>query len=195
MNDTIVTIRGWVGGVPRHYDPEGNEAMPVTFLNVGVTPRYYSRVHSEYKEGVTTWYSVRCYGRLAKNAAGCLSKGTPVLVRGRLSQREWVDASGVVHSSFDVNADSIGVEISTGVANYVKVLKNPPGDMRDDRWRTEPKGEGAEGEAGADGEMGGSDPGADVVDIAGLDQDAFEADDVDADDAALEAELEEDELV
>lgn len=128
MNDTMVTIRGWVGSAPRFYEEktqeDGTTFRAATLFNVGVTPRYYSRAREEYYDGVTTWYSVRCRGTLAENAARSLSRGTPVLVRGKLTSRTYADKDGVARTAFDLHADSIGVEISTGMANFARVMNS-----------------------------------------------------------------------
>ncbi|WP_270975169.1 single-stranded DNA-binding protein [Trueperella sp.] len=179
MNDTIVTIRGWVGGAPRYFPPDENGAGAATIVNVGVTPRYFSRAHSEFRKGVTTWYSVRCYGSLAKNAATSLHKGTPVLVRGRLTQRMWADRDGVARTSLVIHADSVGVEISTGMANFVKIMNTPPAAPGDEQWRVEPKAESSEAaEAGQALPEGRGEDSLDVVDIeaAALDAEALGAD-------------------
>lgn len=143
MNDTIMTIRGWVGGAPRHYpkDPKVTGSRMATTFRVGVTPRYYSRAEGEYQDGMTTWFSVRSYGNLAYNAASSLGKGTPVIVRGKLSTRQWSDKDGVVHNELVIVADSIGVEISAGMANYVRVMRIANPDETD-QWRTSPDGQG-----------------------------------------------------
>ncbi len=137
MNDTHVTIRGWIGGAPRMFSNTANgsgdgQNRPTTIFRVGVTPRYFSRQTATYTDGVTTWYSVRCYGSLAKNAAFSLRTGMPVLVRGRLTSRLWTDKDGIQQRELSIMADSVGVELSNGLVNYSKhsdkVLESQPGE-------------------------------------------------------------------
>lgn len=122
MNDTYVTIRGWIGGEPKYFSNSNDDdtASHATFFRVGVTPRYYSRREEKFTDGVTTWYSVRCYGKLAMNAAVSLKTGVPVLVRGRLTTRLWKDKQGEEHSELAITADSVGLELSNGIANYAR---------------------------------------------------------------------------
>mgnify|MGYP002737251623 CR=1 FL=1 len=148
MNDTHVTIRGWIGGEPKLFDKRSageNPNRATTIFRVGVTPRYFNRFENQYTDGATTWYSVRCYGALAKNAAMSLSKGMPVMVRGRLTTRLWMDKSGNQNSELAIIADSVGVELSNGIVDYTKrsdrVLKPQPGEpgWTDVSERTEPE--------------------------------------------------------
>ncbi|VEI12743.1 single-stranded DNA-binding protein [Trueperella bialowiezensis] len=122
MNDTHVTIRGWIGGSPRMFTNTASDGTETytTIFRVGVTPRHYDRRNGQYTDGVTMWYSIRCYGQTAKNAAMSLSTGNPVIVRGRLVTRLWVDRDGVQRSELTIYADSVGVELSTGLVNYTK---------------------------------------------------------------------------
>ncbi len=116
-NETYVTIRGFVGAVPAMYGNEVNRSTVV--IRVGVTARTYNREAGEYQSGTTAWYSVRCYGALGTNVARCVRKGTPVLVRGRLVPRSWTDKHDQMHIEFNILADSIGIELGTGIANFI----------------------------------------------------------------------------
>ncbi|XCB29671.1 single-stranded DNA-binding protein [Arcanobacterium hippocoleae] len=139
INDTIVTIRGWVGADPTIYrngssDTESanntsNSNNISAVLNVGVTPRSYSRKTGQYKDGETAWYSVRAFGRLAENISSCVKKGTPLLVRGKLTSRTFLTKEKETRTSQVILADAVGIEISIGVANYMRggsVHPNPP---------------------------------------------------------------------
>lgn len=137
MNDTHVTIRGWIGGEPRMFSNRTNGSgtdsnRATTIFRVGVTPRYFSRHDNQFTDGVTTWYSVRCYGALATNASLSLKKGMPVIVRGRLTTRLWIDKSGEQQREMSIIADSVGVELSSGIASYGKrsdaVVQPQPGE-------------------------------------------------------------------
>ncbi|WP_124039747.1 single-stranded DNA-binding protein [Neoactinobaculum massilliense] len=118
VNDTVVTVRGYAGADPVVYD--NGERGKVTQINVGCTPRLYSRSAKQFKDGSTTWYTVRCYGRLGKNAASSVRRGHPVLVRGRLSPQTWTDKDGHEHVRLTVLADSLGVELTTGIVAFTK---------------------------------------------------------------------------
>ena len=165
MNDTHVTIRGWIGGEPKLFDKDGETAFEAEL--------HQSAKCSDSLSRLTTWYSVRCYGALAKNAAMSLSKGMPVMVRGRLTTRLWMDKSGNQNSELAIIADSVGVELSNGIVDYTKrsdrVLKPQPGEpgWTDVSERTEPEqgwtgtGDSRAGTSGSRADTGV--PGADGV--------------------------------
>ncbi len=125
-NDTSITVRGWAGAKPTLYinsQTQGKKISKIstTVLNVGVTPRNYNRQTGDFQDGDTTWYSVRCYGALARNVAISIQKGTPVLVRGKLTTRSYQDKTGADRQAQVIIADSLAIDLNYGVANYVKV--------------------------------------------------------------------------
>ncbi|MFP7697045.1 single-stranded DNA-binding protein [Trueperella sp. LYQ143] len=126
MNETTITIRGWVGATPRLYNNNSHSEHPsggsgtTTVFRVGVTPRRYSRARDSYQDGHTAWYSVRCYGALARHAATSLHTGMPVLIRGQLNVRPYTDSAGIERNELLVLADSIGVELATGTVQFAK---------------------------------------------------------------------------
>lgn len=137
-NDVYVTVRGFTGGVPIVYNNE-NGGSTVT-LRVACTPRRFDRGAKEYTDGTTQWYTIRCYNALAENVKGCITTGTPVIVRGKLTLRTWDDKNGVSHFDNTILADALGIELSTGQANYTPVRRQklerldgePAGSASDD---------------------------------------------------------------
>lgn len=170
MNETTITVRGWVGADPRVFENAYNSDTGQTYerttlvMRVGVTPRYYSRRSGQYEDGQTVWYSVRCYGALANNAMKSVHRGSPVLVRGRLSSRTYADSSGAGRSELIIIADSVAIELSTGVATFVKRSDAPVQALDGERGPDDDFGDGAPN-AGAGVELGeGGEPeeGADI---------------------------------
>ncbi|MFT0847745.1 single-stranded DNA-binding protein [Actinomycetaceae bacterium L2_0104] len=144
-NETYVAVRGFVGAVPAIYGNDTNRNTVV--IRIGVTARSYNREAGEYRDGTTAWYSVRCYGALGANVAGSVRKGTPVLVRGRLVPRTWTDRHDQTHTEFNILADSVGIELGTGIANFARVRNGELPSL---------EGEPASG-SGTDRARGGSD--------------------------------------
>lgn len=116
-NETYVTVRGYVGSVPTIFGAEPQKSTVV--IRVGVTARRFNREAEEYTNGETAWYSVRCFGTLGQHVARSVQRGTPVLVRGRLVPRLWVDKDGVQRTEFNILADAVGIELSTGVGHFI----------------------------------------------------------------------------
>lgn len=127
-NETIVTVRGWCAGTPVTFDQIDDDAVTrpnATIIRLGVTASYYSRQQGAFMQGETAWYSVRTYGTLATNVASCVRRGTPLLVRGRLVPRRYSNKDGVEMIEQTIIADSVAVDLNTGIANYTKVSAQP----------------------------------------------------------------------
>lgn len=118
-NETYITVRGYAGADPVAYD-NGN-GLTTVVARVGVTARIRDRETHRYRDGTTSWYSVRCYGDLGLNVSRSVRRGTPVLVRGRLVERSWTAKDGAERTDLSIIADALGIELSSGVATFVKV--------------------------------------------------------------------------
>lgn len=130
-NETTITIRGWAGSKPKMYvnsSDDGTVKQATTIFNVGVTPRSFNKREGVYQDGRTMWYSVRCYGNLARNVSLSIGKGYPVLVRGRLLNHFFTGKSGEERNSAVIMADSIGIELNSGTASYAKTIHQQAGE-------------------------------------------------------------------
>jgi single-strand DNA-binding protein len=90
-------------------------------MRVAWTPRRQDRVTGEWADGNTSYVTVICWRRLATNGAVCLRKGDPVVVKGRLSIRNYEDKQGVRRIAVEVEASSVGHDLSRGVAQFQRV--------------------------------------------------------------------------
>ncbi len=61
-------------------------------------------------DGDTTFLDCTIWGAAAESAVESITKGTPVIVIGKLKQRT-VEKDGGKHTYFDVNVDSIAVDV------------------------------------------------------------------------------------
>ncbi len=118
MNDTHITLHGWVGGEVRHRDVKG---VSVSTLRVGVTPRV--RRNGEWADGETTWYTVTAWRALADRVRDSVRRGDAVIVHGRLSTRSWTDDKGVPVTTLEVEATYMGHDMSRGVSTFAKASR------------------------------------------------------------------------
>ena len=123
MNDTHITLHGWVGGEVRHRDVKG---VSVSTLRVGVTPRV--RRNGEWADGETTWYTVTAWRALADRVRESVQRGDAVIVHGRLSTRTWADDKGVLVTTLEVEASYMGHDMSRGVTTFTKAQRPESSD-------------------------------------------------------------------
>lgn len=56
----------------------------------------------------TTWWDIIVFGKLAENVANTISKGTSVLITGRLEQEEYTKKDGTKGTTRKLIADEVG---------------------------------------------------------------------------------------
>jgi single-strand DNA-binding protein len=120
-----VTLVGFVATQPKVRYVSSN--IPVANMRIGATVRKIDRETGEWRDGETSFYSVTCWRTLARNAATCLHKGEPVIVTGKMRVNQWQDRSGTQRSEVVVDADTIGFDLTRGVAQFSR-LKHSPDD-------------------------------------------------------------------
>jgi single-strand DNA-binding protein len=116
MNEAHISLTGYVASEPRIKTIR--EGLQNLSMRVAWTPRWLDRATGEWADGNTSYVTVTCWRKLADNAAVCLRKGDPVVVKGRLSIRSYDDKQGVPRTQVDVDASSIGHDLCRGVALF-----------------------------------------------------------------------------
>jgi single-strand DNA-binding protein len=105
MADSTVTI---VGNLTR--EPElrytGSGRCIATF-GVAVNRRWQNRQSGEWEEQVS-FFNVTAWGDLGENVAASVTKGSRVIVTGRLEQRSYETQQGEKRSVVEIVADEIG---------------------------------------------------------------------------------------
>jgi single-strand DNA-binding protein len=115
--DVQISLSGYVGN---DIDFTEGDGWNFARFRLATTPRV--RRANGWADGETTWISVRCAGRLARNVRDSISKGDPVLVVGRVRTRRWVATSGENREELVVEAYSVGHDLVRGVSMF---RKNP----------------------------------------------------------------------
>ena len=152
MNETRVTVVGNLVADPVLRVTPGERE--VAGFRLASTVRRYDAVLGRPVDVRTSFYSVSCWGYLARNAAESLRKGERVVVSGRLDVREYSGEDKVLRTSVDVVADAVGHDLTYGTSRFTKVRRGVAG--------TGPEGEAAGTGSGADGVGAEVDVDADV---------------------------------
>jgi single-strand DNA-binding protein len=128
--DDQITVRGYVTAEPRFWQRTETRA-PLATIRVGSTPRRLNRETGEWQDGEPSYYTVKCWRRLAENVHGSLRKGDMVLVRGKVSTRRWLDDQQQVRTEVQIEADTVGHDLAFGWSHFNRGVHTPAGAMRD----------------------------------------------------------------
>lgn len=104
--EPLITV---VGNLVADPEPRVSQAGKswVTF-RIASTPRVRDRQSGDWSDGEALFLGCRAYGEYADNIASSLTKGTRVLVQGRLTQRSYTDNQGQQRTSLDLEVEEIG---------------------------------------------------------------------------------------
>ncbi len=123
MNETTMTIVGNVLTEPECRRLEESRQL-VTNFRVAATARRYDRHQERWVDGDTLRLRVTCWRQLAENVMRCVHVGDPVIVSGRLSSRNWETEDHVKRVTYELEAVSVGHDLSRGRAKFARVKPN-----------------------------------------------------------------------
>ncbi|HPE13402.1 MAG: single-stranded DNA-binding protein [Actinobacteria bacterium] len=107
------------------FTPSGVAAASV---RIAVTPRSRDNATGEWKDGETVWLSGTVWRQYAENVAESLSKGTRVIVIGRLKQRSYETREGEKRTVYEVDIDDIGPALRYATAKIQKTTRSGTSD-------------------------------------------------------------------
>lgn len=118
--DTIVTIVGNLTADPElRYTASG---APVANFTVASTPRTFDRNSGQWKDGETLFMRCSVWRDVAENIADSLTKGTRVIVQGRLQQRSYETRDGQQRTTVELAVDEVGPSLRYARA---QLTRNP----------------------------------------------------------------------
>src|ERR671934_739685 len=123
-----ITISGNITREPEmRYTPSG--VSKVTF-GVAVNRSWRNQQTQEWEEQ-TSFFNVVAWRQLAENISASLSKGSRVVVSGRLEQRSWETEQGEKRSIVEIVADDVAASLRFATAEIHKVERTGPGGPGD----------------------------------------------------------------
>ena len=126
MADNVITVIGNVTRDPEvRYTPNGQANAN---FGVAVNRRWQNRQTNEWEERVS-FLNVVCWREMAENVAESVSKGTRVVVTGRLEQRSWETEQGEKRSVVEIVADDIGPSLRFATAKVEKIDRRTGGEF------------------------------------------------------------------
>jgi single-strand DNA-binding protein len=133
-----VTIVGNLADDPELRYTQGGVA--VVSVRVGSTPRTFNRNTSTWDDGETVWVRCTAWRDLAENVAQSLTKGTRVIVTGRLkAPSAYQTAQGEARASLELEIEEIGPSLRYATAAVArKAREGGSGAVAGDPWGDAP---------------------------------------------------------
>ncbi len=155
--DTPITLIGNLVDDPElRFTPSG---AAVANFRLASTPRSFDRQTNEWKDGETLFVSCAVWRQAAENVAESLSRGTRVIVNGRLKSRTYETREGEKRTVFEVEVEEIGPSLRSATAKVNKVQRSGSGGFGgEDPWSGggQGGGQGGGGQGGSSGGQAGS---------------------------------------
>jgi single-strand DNA-binding protein len=113
QGETSITVVGNLVEEPElRYTQAG---LAVTNFRIASTPREFDKQANEWKDGESLFLRCNAWRDLAEHIVGSLTKGTRVIVQGRLRQKSY-EKDGQSRTAFELEVDEIGPSL-----RYAKV--------------------------------------------------------------------------
>jgi single-strand DNA-binding protein len=139
--DTTITVVGNLTADPElRFTPSG---AAVANFTVASTPRIFDRQSNEWKDGDALFMRCSIWREAAENVAESLTRGSRVIVTGRLKQRSYETREGEKRTVVEVEVDEIGPSLRYATAKVNKASRSGGGG-------------GGFGSGGGSGSAGGS---------------------------------------
>lgn len=112
--DTVITVIGNLTADPElRFTPSG---AAVANFTVASTPRTFDRQTNEWKDGEALFLRCNIWRDAAENVTESLTKGTRVIVSGRLKQRSYETKEGERRTVVELEVDEIGPSLRYATA-------------------------------------------------------------------------------
>jgi single-strand DNA-binding protein len=139
--DTVITVVGNLTADPElRFTPSG---AAVANFTVASTPRTFDRQSNEWKDGEALFMRCNIWRDAAENVAESLTKGSRVIVSGRLKQRSYETREGEKRTVVELEVDEIGPSLRYATAKVNRASRGGGG------------GGGNAGSGGGGGNRGG----------------------------------------
>ena len=139
--ETVITVIANLTADPElRFTPSG---AAVANFTVASTPRTFDRQSNEWKDGDTLFMRCSVWREAAENVAESLTKGTRVIVTGRLVQRSYETREGEKRTVVELQVDEVAPSLRYATAKVARSQRSGGG------------GGGFSGGAGGGGGFGG----------------------------------------
>jgi single-strand DNA-binding protein len=124
MDNSVTLVGNLVDDPELRFTPSG---VALAKLRFAVNRRYQR--NGEWQED-TSFFTGTCWRDMAENVAESLTKGTRVVLNGRLEQRSWETQDGDKRSVVEIQIDEIGPSLRWATASVTRTPRaSGPGDF------------------------------------------------------------------
>jgi len=125
QGDINLTIVGNITNDPElRFTPSG---AAVASFTVASNSRYLDKTTNEWKDGEPVFMRCSVWRQYAENVAESLTRGTRVIVTGRLKQRSYETREGEKRTVLEMEVDDVGPALRTATAKVTKVARSGGG--------------------------------------------------------------------
>ena len=148
--DVTVTVVGNLTNDPElRFTPSG---AAVASFTVASSPRVLDKATNEWKDGDPLYMRCSVWRQYAENVAETLTKGTRVIVTGRLKQRSYETREGEKRTVVEMDVEDVGPALRYATAKVTRAARGEGGggyggpsssggsDASDDPWASAPSG-------------------------------------------------------
>ena len=123
--ETVITLIGNLTNDPElRFTPSG---AAVANFTVASTPRTFDRQSNEWKDGETLFMRCAIWREAAENVAESLTRGTRVVVTGRLQSRTFDTKEGEKRTVIEMQVDEVGPSLRYATAKVNKTSRGGSG--------------------------------------------------------------------
>jgi len=119
--ETIITVVGNLTSDPElRFTPSG---AAVASFTVASTPRTLDKATNEWKDGEALFLRCSIWRQAAENVAESLTRGSRVIVQGRLQQRSYETKEGEKRTVIEMQVDEVGPSLKYATAKVNKTTR------------------------------------------------------------------------
>ena len=123
--DTVITVVGNITADPElRFTPSG---AAVANFTVASTPRTFDKNSNEWKDGEALFLRCSVWRQAAENVAESLTRGTAVIVQGRLKQRSFETKEGEKRTVYELDVDEVGPSLKFATAKVTRASRSGGG--------------------------------------------------------------------
>lgn len=127
-----------------------SSGIPVASFTVASTPRTLNKQTQQWDDGEAMFVRCSVWREYGENVANSLTKGTRVIVTGRLQSRSY-EKDGQKRSSLELQVDEIGPSLRYATAQVVKASRNGAQGAQNAGWGATSQNQGQGYPQGAGG--------------------------------------------